>query len=70
LLSSLVAADAMLKSIAVIEAPSILGLRPTGVEYLPEALLGAGLLARLQARHGGRVSAPLYSDVRDAETGS
>jgi len=30
---------------AVIEAPSILGLRPTGVETMPEALLHAGLMS-------------------------
>jgi arginase family enzyme len=59
----------MLKLIAIIEAPSILGLRPTGVEDLPDALVSAGLLARLQARHAGRVNAPMYGDVRDRETG-
>jgi arginase len=59
----------MMKSIAVIEAPSILGLRPTGVEHLPDALVRAGLLARLHARHAGRVNAQTYSDVRDLETG-
>jgi arginase len=59
----------MMKSIAVIEAPSILGLRPTGVEHLPDALVRAGLVARLHARHAGRVNAPTYSDVRDLETG-
>ena len=59
----------MLKSIAIIEAPSILGLRPTGVEHLPDALVSAGLLARLHARQAGRVSAPMYRDVRDRETG-
>jgi len=32
---------------AVIDAPSILGLRPTGVERLPEALRAAGLLTHL-----------------------
>lgn len=41
---------------AVIESPSILGLRPTGVETLPEALLQAGLIDRLSARHAGRVT--------------
>lgn len=41
--------------VAVIEAPSILGLRPTGVDALPEALLRAGLLDRLHARHAARV---------------
>ena len=59
----------MLKSIAVIEAPSILGLRPTGVEHLSAALVRAGLLARLRARHAGRVDPPEYRDVRDQETG-
>jgi arginase len=47
----------LMKSIAIIEAPSILGLRPTGVERLPDALVNAGLLARLHARHAERVNA-------------
>jgi hypothetical protein len=47
----------MLKSIAVIEAPSILGLRPTG------------LLARLRARHAGRIDAPKYRDAKNARLG-
>jgi arginase len=59
----------MLRSVAIIEAPSILGLRPTGVEQLPDALVSAGLLARLHARYAGRVNSPMYSDVRDRETG-
>jgi arginase len=29
----------------IIDAPSILGLRPTGVEDLPEALKAAGLMS-------------------------
>jgi arginase len=54
---------------AVIEAPSILGLRPTGVETLPEALLRAGLLDRLGARHAGRVTPERpYEAERDAAT--
>jgi arginase len=40
---------------AVIEAPSTLGLRSSGVDLLPSALLQAGLLERLRARHAGRV---------------
>lgn len=40
----------------MIEAPSILGLRPTGVEMMPRALLDAGLLEGLGARHAGRVT--------------
>ncbi len=54
---------------AVIEAPSILGLRPTGVERLPEALLQAGLNDRLAARHAGRVVPEAAYDVeRDSTT--
>jgi arginase len=53
---------------AIIEAPSVLGLRPTGVETLPDALLRAGLARRLQARHTGRVEPPPYDDRRDPET--
>ena len=54
---------------AVIEAPSILGLKPTGVEMLPEALIRAGLLDRLGARHAGRVAPQtLYDFERDSAT--
>jgi arginase len=58
-----------MRPVAIIEAPSILGLRPTGVERLPEALIRAGLLDRLRARHAGRVDPPPYSPERDPETG-
>jgi arginase len=40
---------------AILEAPSILGLTPSGVQGLPDALLAAGLADRLAARHAGRV---------------
>ncbi|HEY6560191.1 MAG TPA: arginase family protein [Polyangiaceae bacterium] len=53
---------------AIIEAPSILGLKPTGVERLPDVLLGNGLAERLRARRAGRVQTPLYSYERDPET--
>jgi arginase len=54
---------------ALIEAPSILGLRPTGVETLPDALLQAGLLERLRARHAGRLEPESqYDGERDATT--
>ncbi len=53
---------------AVIEAPSVLGLFPGGVERLPEALLAAGLADRLGARHAGRVEPPPYDDRRDPDT--
>lgn len=50
------------------EAPSILGLKPNGVERLPQTLLANGLADRLRARHGGRVEAPPYRAERDPET--
>lgn len=53
---------------AILEAPSILGLRPTGVERLPEGLLRHGLAERLNARWAGRVDAPPYGGERDGET--
>jgi arginase len=53
----------------VIEAPSILGLKPTGVEALPEALLAQGLIERLGARHAGRVDPFPYDPNRDPESG-
>jgi arginase len=56
------------RNYAIIEAPSILGLKPTGVERLPEALLRHGLAERLQARHAARLEVPAYSDVRDPDT--
>jgi arginase len=62
-------AGALIKSrFTVIEAPSILGLFPKGVETLPDALLAAGLADRLDARHAGRVVAPPYDSRRDSET--
>jgi arginase len=55
--------------VAVIEAPSILGLRPTGVETLPDALLAGGLIDRLRARHAGRVAPESrYDSRRDSTT--
>jgi arginase len=52
----------------IINAPSILGLRPTGVEDLPEALKAAGLMSELSAEYGGRVSPLSYSSERDKST--
>ena len=40
-----------LPQFSILEAPSILGLSPTGVESLPEALLAAGLRTGLQKRN-------------------
>ncbi len=53
---------------AIIEAPSVLGLFPKGVERLPDALLAAGLAEKLGARRAGRIEPPPYDDRRDPET--
>ncbi|MCX4985922.1 arginase family protein [Streptomyces sp. NBC_00572] len=50
------------RGLAVVEAPSVLGLRPSGVQELPEAVLGG--VARV-----ARVEPPAYDPVRDVETG-
>jgi arginase len=52
----------------VIDAPSILGLKPNGVERLPEALKAAGLLEGLNAEYAGRVEPLPYNARRDPET--
>lgn len=52
----------------IIDAPSTLGLRPTGVEDLPESLKAAGLMRELRAEYGGRVSPVPYSSERDKST--
>lgn len=61
--------------IAIIDAPSNLGLKPPapgrapGVIRLPEALRAADLVARLNALEAGRVAPPPYSPEIDAKTG-
>jgi arginase len=57
-----------LEQFTIIDAPSILGLRSTGVEHLPEALKAAGLMSELRAEYGGRVSPLSYSSERDKLT--
>lgn len=52
----------------VIEAPSILGLKPTGVERLPDALKSANLLEQLGAEFAERIEAPPYNPERDKTT--
>jgi arginase len=52
----------------IIEAPSVLGLFPNGVETLPDALLAEGFGERLEARRAGRVEPPQYDNLRDPET--
>jgi arginase len=58
-----------MRTYAILEAPSVLGLWPSGVERLPEALLGEGLLERLGAEHAGRVEPPAFDPVRDEPSG-
>lgn len=53
---------------AIIEAPSILGLRPSGVEGLADAVLARGLAQRVGARRAGRLTTPPYSTERDPAT--
>lgn len=57
-----------MRRFAVLDAPSILGLRPTGVELLPEAMKAAGLQDALEAVYAGRVEPPVYDPRRDPET--
>ena len=53
----------------IIDAPSILGLRNTGVQDLPEALKKAGLMDRLNATFTGRVQPSMHYDpTRDPIT--
>ena len=58
-----------MQELAIVEAPSVLGLRPSGVEELPTALLNAGLLVGLDAVRAGRVDPPAYDPTRDSHTG-
>jgi arginase len=51
----------------IIDAPSILGLWPSGVEMLPVALKSAGLIQRLNAQYGGKVPPLPFSETRDPE---
>src|SRR5919108_353144 len=59
----------MVPRFALLHAPSILGLSPTGVERLPEALDAAGFRSRLGADLTGRVEPPPYDPRRDPKTG-
>jgi arginase len=55
---------------AVIEAPSILGLKPTGVDRLPGALRRHGLVERLDARVAASLETPVYDATRPPDTGT
>jgi arginase len=57
------------KSCSIIDAPSDLGLRRTGVAGLPDALRAAGLLEGLpEVRYAGRLPVPPYVPLRDTST--
>jgi arginase len=43
-------------------------LRPTGVQYIPEALKAAGLMKKLKAEYAGRVLSLPYNPQRDIST--
>ncbi|UUU29964.1 arginase family protein [Streptomyces sp. CA-210063] len=58
-----------MQGLAIIEAPSTLGLRPSGVQDLPEALIDAGLPDHPGAVLAYRVEAPAYDPRRDTGTG-
>jgi arginase len=53
----------------IIEVPSPLGLRPTGVERAPGVLRAAGLHARLGCADAEQVAVPPYDARRDTATG-
>jgi arginase len=57
-----------LAKFTIIDAPSILGLRPTGVELLPESLRAAGIVVGLNADYTGLVSSLPYNKERDKVT--
>lgn len=56
--------------VAVIAAPSDLGLRPSGVAELPRALRRAGILRTLRdVEDAGAIDVPGYVSIRDSATG-
>ena len=55
-------------NLQIIEVPSPLGLRPSGLEHAPGALRIAGLHERLGSPDAVRIAVPPYSAVRDPAT--
>jgi arginase len=55
---------------AIVDAPSVLGLKPTGVDRLPDALRRHGLVERLGAREATRLAPPPYVTARPQDTGT
>jgi arginase len=60
--------SSMLLRFALIDAPSPLGVGPTGVERLAEALRAAGLKEALKAEDGGAVRVPPHDPHRNPDT--
>jgi hypothetical protein len=59
----------VLRACSILDAPSDLGLRRTGVDGLPDALRAAGLLEGLpDVRYAGRLAVPPYVPLRDPST--
>lgn len=59
-----------MKGCSMIDAPSDLGLRRTGVHGMPSALREAGLLEGVpDVRYAGRIPVPAYVPLRDESTG-
>lgn len=56
-------------NIAILDAPTDLGLMPIGVDGLGAALQTAGLREGLDAAYAGRVEPLPYDERRDDETG-
>jgi arginase len=52
----------------IVQAPSILGLKPTGVELLGDRLLQEGLAQRLQAEVTAQLETPPYDPAVDPKT--
>lgn len=57
-----------LSNFSIIEAPSILGLKPSGVELLPAALRNAGFHQQLNTHYEGYVTPPAFNSQRDPQT--
>ena len=57
------------RRLVIVEAPSTLGLASTGVEQLPEALLGVGLAERIGVQESVRVAVLPKDGTVDLETG-
>ena len=56
------------RRLAVLDSPTDLGLKPSGVDRLAAALRGTGLVEQLGATYAGEVRALPYDAARDPET--